>query len=631
MGDLIRVRLTGLFRDEDPDTYDKDPGCEAQFEDLDDPTVLKTVRVTFANNAPCPWYAAMAHFYGTVRCATGTMTVPGIGTYRTYEVNAQDRQAIVTALAIRSADGTGLVCLELPADATFHAVVLGRTQPQFDDEALPTASQAMTYGNWGSLPVPAGAWCRLMFMAPDGSNYGTAMDNTRWVFGYYPTPRDLGGPGSSASVQENVDDAMPVLQFGTNVVLTARRYDQRAEDDGFETRISWHIVPAEPAPASIVIARKGTDDYGIAYAEFLASEPYTRPVIMAWDADQQLWAQATVVSSAPPPAAPDCTARTDRTLLGVCIGSNGSNGSVPLAERIIVTEGRFWIDPVNFPLIDHTAYYISNAAAVGSGSQGFWSEIACANSCRRPVFFHHANGWCTMAAQPGGPGQRFRYDSTGGREAQIDAQDNRISYRDIDNAVELETTTGAETDEILAWFLSGTPSTRALVVKRGDLVVNLGVPGATDDTRGSQLCFPYLTAQRVTDAYDPDAIVWAGWFTVQAEATSSTAGTLSFFDGVDPVLEWSGTTAPDGSPVGSTRKRKWKFVVDTEYTGGWSWSWWGSDDIQRVVIRQEDITALPAGFLALARPELYIRAIEVCDSTNPAITKHIGILATDEF
>jgi len=633
MGDLIRVRLTGLFRDEEPDTHDQDPGCEAQFEDLDDPSILKTVRITFANNCPCPWYAAMAHFYGTVRSTTGSMTVPGIGTYRTYEVNAADRASVVTALGIRSADGTGLVCLEIPADAAFHGIVLGRTQPMFGDEDLPGAAQATSWGNWGSLPVPGDAWCRLVFVAPDGSNYGTAMDGSRWIFGYYPGVRSNGtdiAPGPPT--QERLSFSQPALQYSANVVLVARRYDERAETAGFATRLAWHVVPGEIPPANIVVARKGTDDWGAAFEEFDASQTYDGTCLVAYDPIALKWRKATVISTAPLPAAPDHSAPTDRTLLGVCNGSNGSNGSIFLAQRFIVTEGRFWLNPAIDALFDNTPYYIASDATEGSPTTaGTWSVSPCASSCRRPVFIHHTEGWCTMCAQHLGPGQRFRYDATGSLEALVDAQENRISYRDIANVTDDETAVGTENDETLSWFLDAGFQKRALVVKRGDLVVNIGDPAATDYTRGSQLCFPYIAANRVTDTYDPVTAAWEGWLTMQAEATSVTAGTLSFFDGTDAVIQWFGDTVPDADPVGSTRKRKWAFLMDTEHRSGWSWSWWGNDDIQRVVIRQEDVTALPAGFLALTRPELYIRAIEVCDSVNPTITKHIGILATDEF
>lgn len=627
MGDLIRVRLTGTFRDEEPDTYDRDPGCEVQFTDLDDPSVLKTARVTFANNGPCPWYAVMVHFYGTVQCTTGTMTVPGIGTYRTYTVNAADREAIVTALAIRSSDGTGLVCLEIPSDAVFHAVVLGRTQPERGDESLPGPAAAMTWGDWGSLPVPGNAWCRLALIAPDGSSYGSAMDGNRWVFGYYPTTQGLGGPGSLAFTEEHIDDAMPVLQFGANVLLTARRYDTVAEAMNFETRLAWHIVPGATAPATVVIARKGTDDYGLAYEEFLSSESYTRPVIVAWDYDQQRWAQATVVSSAVPPAFPDCTARSDRTLLGVCIGTNGSSGSVSLAQRFIVTEGRFWIDPATFLLIHNTPYFISNAAVVGSGSAGFWSETPCAQSCRRPVFFHHSDGWCSMAAQPGGPGQRFRYATTGSREAQIDAQSNRISYRDLSNSAELETEIGQETDETLAWFLDAGFQSRALVMKRGDLVVNIGGQDYDADTRGAAICFPYLLANRVTDTYTGPT---GGWFSLETYDNGNGSGCLGFYDDGDEVMTWRGNTAGDLVTTGISRKFQWD-TINVEITGGGSFRWSDNIDTPRLEIAQSDIDGLPAGFFNLARPLMYPRTIEVCDSENPGVPTYIVVLASENF
>jgi len=394
MGDLIRIRLTGLFRDEEPDAFDLDPGCEAQFEDLDDPTVLKTVRVTFANNCPAPWYAVMAHFYGTVRCVTGSMTIPSVGTYRTYEVNSDDRAAVVTALGIRSADGTGLVCLEIPADATFHGIVLGRTQPQLGDESLPGASAVTTWGNWGSLPVPCDAWCRLVFVAPDGSNYGTAMDGSRWIFGYYPGIRSfVGGVPETPTSQDNLSYGQPALQYGSNVTLSARRYDLKAEFAAFQTRLAWHVVPGEAPPANIVMARKGTDDWGLAHEEFDATQTYDHPCIVAWDPTRLMWRKATVQGSG-------YSARTSRTLLGICIGSNGSLGSVSLAQRFVVTEGRFWLNPMLHALFENTPYYIATTASESSpATQGTWDITPCTKGCRRVAFTHHTEGWCTVGPQ----------------------------------------------------------------------------------------------------------------------------------------------------------------------------------------------------------------------------------------
>lgn len=649
MGDLIRARLTGLFRDSGVVTaITKDPGCELQYIDLDAPGgPLKTAMVMFTNGTGVPWYAAMSHFFGTVTCTTGTVSPMGTP-LRTYEVSSSDINAIITTLAIRSDDGAGTVCIEIPIETCFHGIVLGRTGPEFGSESLPAPANVLEWDNWSSQPIPASGWGRLVFVAPDGSSYGAGMDSTRWVFGYYPGLRGT-SVGSAADREAHLTYSQPALQYGTNVVLVTARPDAQAAGAEYETQYAWHILPGEAPPANIVMARDGTDSWSDSFAEFDTAETYDRPMVMAFNTalSPPKWVPATVLPTNPPPAAPDHSARNDRVILGVSLGTNGGGDATGLKTLHIVTQGRFWLNPANYTggdaLKDNTAYYIWSGAVAGGGPGvgGEWDSVPCSGDCRRPVFVHHTDGWCTMCAQHLGPSQRFRYDdgSMGGDplEAIIEAVDadntdgvGRVAFKDFANTSDKPERTGGETDEILAWFTSKDAEKRALVVKRGDLVVNIGDPEA--GARGSQLCFPYLKANRVTDTYDPSATDWEGWFTIQAYPSDTSKGHLSFYDGDTAVLKWYGNKVPDPSPVGSTRKRKFEFNVDVEHIGGWSWAWQNHSGQELVVIKEQDFSAMPhvVMFNSLGR-FLKIREIEVCDSANPENTAFIAILASDEY
>lgn len=404
MGDLIRALLTGVFRDKgNVSATTQDPTCEAQFIDLDDPEgTPKTAEVRFANDNGCPWYAAMAHFFGTLRCTTGSMTVDGL-TLRTYTVNSGDETDHVATIGERIPEGIGTVCLRIPANASFHAIVMGRTVPNRGDEALPTPGNVLTAGGMGPIPVSANSWCRLVFVAADGSNYGSAMDGTRWVMGYYPRIENnlSGAPGQDSGTQDNLNKGQPVLPYGSNVVLVARRYNYDAENLAYNTRFCWHIAPGEAPACNVVIARYGTDDWGNAYTEFDTTQTYARPYIVAWDPVQEKWRKASVVPTTyPVPPEPDHSAKSFRTVLGICIGSNGSNGASALGQRHIVTEGRFWINPALYPLLANTPYYIAATASEQTPTTtGLWSEVPGTLGCRRVAFFHHIDGWCTVGPQ----------------------------------------------------------------------------------------------------------------------------------------------------------------------------------------------------------------------------------------
>ena len=568
----------------------------------------------------------MVYFYGTLQCTTSSMVIDS-DTLRTYTVAGPDASNVVTALARRCSTEPGTLCVELPADVHFHAVVMGRTNPSFAGETdLPEPPGALG-STWSAMPMLPGSWGRLVFLAPDGSNYGSGMDDQRSVFGLYPAALVTASdpPGADSIAKSKVTAGMPALQCGTNVVLVARSYDAAAVahlDPSYAQYYSWHISPGAAPPATMILARQGTDAWGDSHAEYNAALSYGGFSLMAFNLATSKWDLATVVPTSL--GGTDATARNDRATLGVLLGINGPSGGSTMSTQTICTAGRFWVNPDVQAFLDNTPYYVDSTAQTGAGSAGLQSPDPCAFGCRRPVFFHFTSGWCEMYPQGIGPGQRFRYDPDAGQEAIIDADfdptssQSRVAYRDFGfNAAADPGSTGTETDEVMAWFLHTTvAANRAVVVKRGDLVIDIDSngSGSTADLadRGGRLCFPYTAAERVTTAYVPGT----PWFTVAAYSPSSstTSGELVFRDGTDVMLTWGGDT--------TLANRYFQF------NKGITTSWMDDSNVERVRLSQADLTAvLAAGFSGV----LYLRTIEVCGPGGPTDIKHIAILASDEF
>ena len=406
MGELIRARLTGRFRDQEvPTATNRDPGCEAEFVDLNDPLgAKKTAMVTFASGQPCPWYAAMAHFFGTLACTTGTSSVPDLPdppiVLRSYTVAAPMVSREVVVSAIRSADPTATtVCIKLPVDVSFQAVVMGRTGPNLgagDGEGMPTGANAVDVPGWGVQPVVPNSWCRLAVVAADGTSYGAGMDGFRWVQGFYPGPRQPSfapgttPPGTTAALGTTIGEShalnasQPVLQFGSPVTLVARNYDILAVSKLWDNSYSWQIVPGGQ-PGSVVCAKDGADAWGTPYAEFDTAVTYTRPVIVAMT-NGGLWSKAS-----------DVTAPDNSIVLGIAVGYAGPDATALKILNVLVG-GRFWVDPSQIPLEPHTTYYLSTEAIEGSAQAGFWSTTAPLSGCTKPVFQHFSDGWCILAA-----------------------------------------------------------------------------------------------------------------------------------------------------------------------------------------------------------------------------------------
>jgi hypothetical protein len=595
------------------------------------------------------------------------MTVTGgLGTFRTYTVDTIDGTLVVDALAERSPStiaGDTSVCIKLPADASFHAVVLGRINLSMGNESLPTPANAVTpqysypspdYGTW---PTPAGAWCRLVFVAPDGSHYGSAIDSPdvgRWIMGYYPkieyggTP-DTGIPsyttiGQDSTRQHHLMMSQPPLLYGANVVLTARRLDPRAELQAYETRNSWHIVPGAVPPANVVVARAGTDGAGITYAEFNTAESETAAPsnngisVMVVDSSG-IWRYAIADSF----SGATVTAKTDRQIYGILIGSNGAPSGTTLKQRFIVTEGRFWINPNTSSVVagNNRLYYLTTASGYATVS-----PYPSAIGPRRPLFVHHSEGWCTMLPQNSGPSQFFCYDDSypsTPRVALIDETGEtgtdglgRISYRDCAIASHDTTAKGAETDEVYAWFLTTDYANRAVVMKRGDFVLNIDTIGNGSNpstaNRGGRIRIPYKTAERVTTAYPVPVGSGGsggvtGWFTIQPYVDR-----LVYKDSDVEVMAWYGNpTTPQIYSNSRTTGRRMSFSCDVEVRAGWNWYWMDQANTDRIKITQADFTALTAFPASSAGGFLKIREIQVCDSTNPLITKKIAILASAEY
>lgn len=650
MADLIRVQLTGTFRDRSqvvPLTGEQDPGCEAQFLDIAEggTATNQTAKVIFASGAPCPWYAAMAYFFGTVQCTTSSMVVD-TETLRTYTAVVPPPPGLTTALARRVPNSLGELCIVVPAEAKFHGVVIGRTQPARTGELdLPEPPGALGSGSWSSMPVLPDSWGRFVFIAPDGSTYGSGMDSSRWVRGYYPGPLITANdpPGQDTPTKAAVASGMQPLQVGTNVVLVARFFDAAAPAvPSYDQAYSWHVVPGEAPPATIQLIRNGTDQWGQTWNEYNVSQTYTNFAILAYDAVAVQWDLASVIPSTP--TADDNTARRDRTILGVLLGINGPTGAPGCATLTVCTAGRFWVDPNIYALADHTDCFIASSATAGGVDQGLISAVPCAFSCRRPVFHHFTSGWCEMYPQGLGPGQRFRYDLAAGQEAIVDiaegaptstpASQMRLAYRDFAGDSVTPESIGDETDDVLAWFLSPTTaSDRALVVKRGDLVINIGAgqtedPDAPSGTRGGRICIPYDDTDRVTDAYlGPVVANDVPWFVIQPGPQQDSAGSqgaLLWKDNGDVVMAWNGAQAAD--TLGTSTNRNFSTWLTWFHMGGWDWQWYDSSSVLRVSITEADIAAVGMGGLAL-----YVRKIEVCGPGGPTDIRHIGILATDEF
>ena len=149
----------------------------------------------------------------------GGADVTGGRTYTVANVASQRLPVHVAIRVTRDEGGAIEACVEIPHNYVFNAVVLAGASPS---EGMPSPGSAYTDSNRGAGVVFPGEFAWLMFVAPDGTTYGSAEDGSNRIpLGHYAGTFDPGDPGpKDAAKLTRYETAVQGLQPWTTVSVT---------------------------------------------------------------------------------------------------------------------------------------------------------------------------------------------------------------------------------------------------------------------------------------------------------------------------------------------------------------------------------------------------------------------------